>query len=104
MDVALRHVASRTVIRGVLASADRGRDRTALFRVTGETFQPEIRRCLLFGGLEVRIMARNAAEARLTSPVTLAKDHGKIVLEKITLRRCVAPWRNHENCEPVIEW
>src|SRR5258708_245512 len=97
-DVALRHVAPRTVVRRVFALANRERDRTTLFRVAGKTFQAEIYRYLLSSGLDVRVMARDAAEAAPASPITLTKSHGKIVLEKITLRSRAAFWRDHQNC------
>ena len=101
-DVALRHVTSRAVIGWVPALTNRGRDGTALFRVAGEAFQSEMRRRLLFGGFEMRIVARNAAEASFASPVALAKNHRIIVLEEITLGRSVASWRDHKNSQRVV--
>src|SRR5580704_3681766 len=101
--VALRHVAPRTIVRRIFALANRRRDGTTLFRVTGETPQSEQDRYLTSSGLRVWVVARDAAEAALAFPVALAQSHGKIVLEKITPNRGVASWRNHQNCYGIIE-
>src|SRR5215469_6368269 len=59
--IALRHVASRAVVwrSGLLAS--RQWQRTTALRVTDETFATVIGRRLVTRGLDVRIMARDAA-------------------------------------------
>src|ERR1700693_5027904 len=101
--VPLGHVAVRTIIRRIFPLPDCQRHNATFLRMAGKTFLPEIGGGFLSSRLHMRIVAANAAEFALAVPVTLAKPHGKVMLQQVILRRGVRPKRNQEDCESVVE-
>src|SRR5207249_7428512 len=81
----------------LLAHAQRN-PATAL-RMAGHALLPKICRGLLLGGLPVRIVTAQAAEASRAAAIAIAKAHKQIVLEQIILRRRLAGEGHEKNAE-----
>ena len=71
--------------------------------MAGHALLPKICRGLLLGGLPVRIVTAQAAEASRAAAIAIAKAHKQIVLEQIILRRRLAGEGHEKNAESVIQ-
>src|SRR5580698_10832200 len=75
----------------------------ALVCMAGEALGRKICRCLLARGLDMRIVAGNAAQAARTGSVALAPGHRIVMLDVVLRWRRVARGRNHQDRQCVIE-
>src|ERR1700737_3253583 len=96
-DFAFRHVATCTIIWGLLLPSHAQRNFAALVRVAAGALSGEVRGSFSAGRLHVRIVASNAAEPAATAPVTLAENHRVVVLDVVRRRRRFALWRDQED-------
>ena len=102
-DVALRHMAAGAVVGRIFVLTNGKRHSATFLRVAGQAFLAEVTREPRSRGLDVRVMAGDAAQPAAAASIALAQNHRKIMLQKIGLRRRIAFRRHDENGECVIE-
>src|SRR5882724_4809713 len=82
-DIAFRHVATYAIVRRLVLLSHPQRGFAAAVGMASSTLSVEVRKGLLSGRLLVRIVAGNATKPTSAASITLAENHGVVVLEVI---------------------
>src|SRR4051812_41383399 len=103
LHVALRHVASDTIVGRTLFLTRHQRERAALFGMAGQAALAGIVRSFRCNRVCMRGVTSDAAQLTFAAAITLAQTHREIMFEQVILWwRLWSKW-NHKNAEGVVE-